>query len=124
MTRADKVKKGIILVPTFLLAVLLIQQNYFAIFGMLIGVAVALSSCEMIQKAVNNSFVRKRNTAAGFFFIGFFFRFLILACMLYAAIRYFNVNVIWLTLSFTAVQLSYPFYLIHSLEKRRQDAGT
>ena len=115
------VRKIAVLIPTFALAVLLIQQNYDAIFGMMIGVAVALSSCEMIQKAVNNSFVRKANIAVKFFLVGFLFRFLVLAALLYAAIIYFKVNVIALTISFTIVQLFYPFYLLQSLEKQTKN---
>ena len=114
-------KKILVLIPTFALFILLIQQNYSSIFGMLIGVALALSSCEMIQKAVSNSFARKANRAAQFFLIGFFLRFIFLAALLYLAIVYFKVNVIALTLSFTLVQLVYPFYLIQSLEKRKRD---
>jgi hypothetical protein len=114
-------RKILVLIPTFALFILLIQQNYSSIFGVMIGVALALSSCEMIQKAVNNSFVRKKNRAVPFFLVGFAFRFIFLAALLYLAIIYFKVNVIALTASFTLVQLLYPFYLIQSLEKRRQD---
>jgi|GEM_PF-3075408 len=116
-----KIKKIIVLIPTFALAILLVQQNYNWIFGMLIGVAIALTSCEMIQKAVNNSFVKKTNRTAKFFLIGFFFRFLILGALLFFSIVYFQVNVIVLTISFTFVQLIYPFYLIQSLENRKQN---
>jgi uncharacterized membrane protein YedE/YeeE len=116
-----KIRKIIVLIPTFALAILLIQQNYSWIFGMLIGVAVALTSCEMIQKAVNNSFVKKTSRTAKFFFIGFFLRFLILGGLLFFGIVYFQVNVIALTISFTFVQLIYPFYLIQSLENRKQN---
>ena len=116
-----KVRKLIVLLPTFALAILLIQQNYSWIFGMLIGVAIALTSCEMIQKAVNNSFVKKTNRTSKFFFVGFFFRFLILGGLLFFSIVYFKVNVIALTISFTFVQLIYPFYLIQSMESRKQN---
>src|SRR5262245_51724611 len=111
----EKIKKIIILIPTFALVILLIQQNYSWIFGMLIGVAVALTSCEMIQKAVNNSFVKKMSRSAKFFLVGFFLRFLILGTLLYFSIVYFQVNVIALTISFTFVQLLYPLYLVQSL---------
>ncbi len=117
----QKIKKIIILIPTFALAILLINQNYDWIFGMLIGTAVALSSCEMIQKAVNNSFAKKTGKSAKFFLVGFFFRFIVLAGLLYLAIIYFKINVIALTVSFTFVQLLYPIYLLQTLEKRRQN---
>jgi len=116
-----KIKKIIVLIPTFALFILLMQQNYSWIFGMLIGVALALTSCEMIQKAVNNSFVKKTSRTAKFFLVGFLFRFVILGAMLFFAIVYFQVNVIALTISFTFVQLIYPFYLIQSLENRKQN---
>jgi len=116
-----KLRKVIILIPTFALAILLVQQNYSWIFGMLIGVALALTSCEMIQKAVNNSFVKKSSRTAKFFLVGFLLRFLILGGLLFLALAYFKVNVIALTLSFTFVQLIYPFYLIQSLENRKQN---
>jgi len=116
-----KTRKIIVLIPTFALAILLIQQNYNWIFGMLIGFAVALTSCEMIQKAVNNSFVRKTGRTAKFFLVGFLFRFVILGGLLFLAIIYFKVNVIALTVSFTLVQLIYPFYLVQSLENRNQN---
>ena len=116
-----KLKKIIILIPTFALAILLLQQNYNWIFGMMIGLALAVTSCEMIQKAVNNSFVRKAGKSAKFFLVGFLFRFLFLGVLLFLAIMYFQVNVIALTLSFTFVQLIYPFYLVQSMEKRNQN---
>ena len=116
-----KIKKIIVLIPTFVLAILLFQQNYDWIFGMLIGVALALISCEMIQKAVNNSFVQKTGRSAKFFLVGFLFRFLFLGALLFLAIIYFNVNVIVLTVSFTFVQLIYPFYLVRSMENRKQN---
>jgi mannose/fructose/N-acetylgalactosamine-specific phosphotransferase system component IIC len=117
----EKIKKILIIIPTFALAVLLIQQNYNWIFGMLVGIALAFTSCEMIQKAVNNSFVKKMNRTAKFYMIGFFLRFIILGALLFFAIVYFKVNVIVLTVSFTLVQLTYPFYLMHSLENRKQN---
>ena len=113
-----KLKKIAVLIPTFALAILLVQQNYNWIFGILIGTAIAFSSCELIQKAVNNSFVRKRNKRALFFLIGYFFRFIFFAALLYLAILKFQVNVIAVALSFTIVQLFYPFYLIQTMEKR------
>jgi mannose/fructose/N-acetylgalactosamine-specific phosphotransferase system component IIC len=116
-----KIKKIIVLIPTFALAILLVQQNYSWIFGILIGVAVALTSCEMIQKAVNNSFVRKTGRTAKFFLVGFLFRFIFLGGLLFLAIIYFKVNVIALTVSFTVVQLLYPFYLTRSLENQKQN---
>ena len=115
-----KVKKIAILIPTFILAILLIQENYSWIFGMFIGTAIALSSCELIQKAVSNSFVRKANWRGKAFLIGYFFRFICFAALIYVAILYFKVNVIAVTVSFTAVQLLYPFYLVQSLEKQNQ----
>jgi ATP synthase I chain len=116
-----KVKKILVLIPTFGLVILLIQQNYSWIFGMIIGAAVALTSCEMIQKAVTNSFMRKRTRTAKFWLVGFLLRFAILAALLFPAIVYFKVNVIALTVSFTFVQLLYPFYLVQSLERRNQN---
>lgn len=115
-----KLKKILVLIPTFALAVFLIQENYNAVFGILIGVSLALSSCELIQKAVSNSFVRKRSLAAGFFLVGFFFRFLFFAALLYTAIVYFHVNPVAVAVSFTVVQLVYPFILLQDLEKKEQ----
>lgn len=115
-----KAKKIAVLIPTFVLAILLIQENYSWIFGIFIGTAIALSSCELIQKAISNSFARKTNWRAKAFLIGYFFRFIFFAALLYVAILYFKVNVIAVTVSFTAVQLLYPFYLVQSLEKHSQ----
>jgi hypothetical protein len=115
-----KTKKILVLIPTFLLAILLIQENYSWIFGIFIGTALALSSCELIQKAVSNSFVRKHGTVTGLFLIGFFFRFVLFAGLLYAGIVLFHVNAVAIAVSFTVVQLLYPFYLVHELEKREQ----
>lgn len=120
MITQAKAKKIAILIPTFLLAILLIQENYNWIFGIFIGTAIALSSCELIQKAVTNNFARKANWRAKAFLVGYFFRFLFFAGLLYVAILYFKVNVIAVTVSFTTVQLLYPFYLIQSLDKRNQ----
>jgi len=119
MTQA-KAKKIAVLIPTFILAILLIQENYNWIFGIFIGTAIALSSCELIQKAVSNSFVRKANWRGKAFLIGYFFRFLFFAGLIYVAILYFKVSVVAVTVSFTAVQLLYPFYLVQSLEKQNQ----
>lgn len=113
-----KLKKIAVLIPTLALGVLLVQQNYNWIFGLLIGTAIALSSCELIQKAVNNSFVRKRNRRVAFFLIGFFFRFILFALLLYAAIIYFKVSVLAIIISFTIVQMLYPFYLVKTMENR------
>jgi len=118
MTQA-KLRKIAVLIPTFVLAILLIQENYSWIFGMFIGTAIALSSCELIQKAVSNSFVRKASLRTKVFFIGYFLRFVFFAALIYVAILYFKVNVIAVTVSFTAVQLLYPFYLIQSLKKEQ-----
>ena len=88
---------------------------------MLIGAAVALSSCELIQKAVTNIFVRKRNKRAIYYLLGFAFRFAIYGVLLYVSIAYFKVNVIALVVSFTFLQLLYPFYIVHTLENREQN---
>jgi len=117
---SSKTKKIAVLIPTFVLAILLVQQNYSWIFGLFIGTALAFSSCELIQKAVANSFTRKVSRTAGVFLLGFFLRFLFFAALLYAAILHFKVNVIAITVSFTVVQLLYPFYLIRTLEKPGQ----
>ncbi len=114
-------KKALVIVPTFALIILLIQQNYSWIFGIMIGAALALSSCELIQKAVGNSFVRRANRRAAFFLIGFFFRYILFALLLYVAIIYFKVNVIAIILSFTFVQLLYPFYLVNTLERQNEN---
>jgi hypothetical protein len=115
-----KLKKIVVLIPTFLLAILLIRRNYNWIFGLFIGTALAFSSCELIQKAVASSFRRKVSRTAGVFLLGFFFRFILFAALLYFSILYFQVNVIAITVSFTVVQLLYPFYLIHTLERYQQ----
>ena len=81
-----------IILPTIALAVLVVQQNYNWIFGLMIGSALAFSSCELIQKAVNNSFVRKSNRSGTFFLIGFFLRFILFAALLYFAIVLFKIN--------------------------------
>jgi ATP synthase I chain len=114
-------KKTLVLIPTFALAILLIRQNYNWVFGMMIGAALALSSCELIQKAVGNSFVRKANRTVAFFLIGFFFRYILFALLLYVAVIYFKVNVIAIILSFTFVQLLYPLYLVSSLQRQNQN---
>lgn len=98
--------------------ILLIQNNYDWIFGMLIGAALAMSSCELIQRAVRNSFARKPGKTAKFFLIGFFFRFILFAALLYVAIVHFKVSAVALALSFTFLQLVYPFYIVQTLEKR------
>ena len=113
-------KKTLVLIPTFALVILLIRQNYSWIFGMMIGVALALSSCELIQKAVANSFVRRQNRRTVFFLIGFFFRYILFAVLLYFAIVHFQVSAIAIIISFTFVQLLYPFYLVNSLERQNQ----
>jgi ATP synthase I chain len=115
-----KTKKIAILTPTLALAVLLVQQNYNWIFGLMIGAAIAMSSCELIQKAVSNSFVRKRSRSSYIFLIGFFLRFLLFSFLLYAAIIYFKINVVAITISFTIVQLLYPLYLVNTLENRQR----
>jgi hypothetical protein len=115
-----KVKKIAVLIPTLLLAVLLVQHNYSWIFGIMIGTAIALSSCELIQKAVNNSFVRKSGRKVTFFLFGFLFRFIFFAALLYVAIVYFKINVLAIAISFTLVQFAYPFYLVKSLENREK----
>jgi phosphatidylglycerophosphate synthase len=120
MMNPRKVKKIAVLIPTLLLAVLLVQHNYSWIFGIMIGTAIALSSCELIQKAVNNSFVRKSGRKVTFFLFGFVFRFIFFAALLYAAIVYFKINVLAIAISFTIVQFAYPFYLLKSLENREK----
>ena len=115
----EKIKKIIILIPTFVLAILLIRHNYDWIFGMMIGAAIAFSSCELIQKAVANSFIRKRSRRAKMFLVGFFLRFAIFAGLLYAAILYFHINVVAIAVSFTVVQLLFPFYIVQNLEKQQ-----
>ena len=115
-----KAKKILVLIPTFILAILLIQENYNWIFGIFVGAAVALSSCELIQKAVSNSFVRKHSRVTKYFLVGFFFRFVLFAGLLYAAVVYFQVNVIAIAVSFTVVQLLYPLYLVQTLQKGEQ----
>jgi ATP synthase I chain len=115
------IKKALVLIPTFALAILLIQQNYNWIFGVMIGAALALSSCELIQKAVTNSFVRKANRKVAFFLIGFFFRYILFALLLYVAIVYFKISAVAIILSFTFVQLLYPFYLVSSLKRQNQN---
>lgn len=117
MVNPQKLKKILVLIPTFALVILVIRNNYNWIFGILIGAAIAMSSCELIQKAVKNSFVRKRKWTAKFFLIGFFFRFILFAALLYMAIVYFQVNPIAIVLSFTFLQLIYPFYIVQTLEK-------
>jgi hypothetical protein len=114
------IRKMMVLAPTLALAVLLVQRNYDWIFGILIGTAVALSSCELIQKAVNNSFARRSGRAAGFFLFGFFFRFVFFAALLYAAIVLFKINPIAIAASFTIIQVCYPLYLVGALG-RQQD---
>lgn len=109
-----------VIVPTLALAVLVIQQNYNWVFGIMIGAAIALSSCELIQKAVNNSFVRKTGIAAKFFLIGFFLRFIFFGALLYAAIVLFKINAIAIAASFTIIQLCYPLYLVNSLENSKR----
>jgi hypothetical protein len=113
-----KIKKIAVLIPTLILAVLLVQQNYNWIFGFFIGAAIAMSSCELIQKAISNTFVRKRSRKAYVFLIGFFFRFLLFSLLLYAAIIYFKINVVAITISFTIVQMLYPFYLLNTMRNR------
>ena len=109
----------LVILPTLGLLVLLVQRNYNWIFGILIGTAIALSSCELIQKAVNNSFVRKGNRAAGFFLFGFAFRFVFFAALLYAAIVVFKINAVAIAASFTIIQICYPLYLVGTLEKQQ-----
>ena len=115
-----KIKKIAILIPTFALAILLVQQNYSWIFGMLIDAAIAMSSCELIQKAVRNSFVRKRSRITYFFLFGFFFRFVLFAGLLYAAIVKFHVNPIAIVVSFSIIQFLYPIYIVRMLEDQKQ----
>ena len=69
-----------VLLPTLAIAVLLVQQNYNWIFGIMIGAAIALSSCELIQKAVNNSFVRKSGAAPQLFLFRIFLPLHFLRC--------------------------------------------
>lgn len=109
-----------VLLPTLAIAVLLVQQNYNWIFGIMIGAAIALSSCELIQKAVNNSFVRKSGAAPQLFLFGFFFRFIFFAALLYAAIVLFKINGVAIAASFTIIQLCYPLYLVNSWEKQQR----
>lgn len=114
-------KKALVLIPTFALAILVIQQNYSWISGMLIGLALAISSCELIQKAVGNSFVRKANRKVAFFLIGFFFRYILFGLLLYVAVVFFKVNVIAIVVSFTFMQILYPLYLVRSVERQSQN---
>lgn len=114
------IKKLAIILPTIALAVLIVQQNYNWIFGLMIGSALAFSSCELIQKAVNNSFVRRSNRSGTFFLVGFFFRFILFAALLYFAIVQFKINPIAIVISFSIIQIFYPIYLVNSLEKRNQ----
>lgn len=117
-----KLKKMAVIIPVLVLAVLLVQQNYEWIFGLMIGSAIAFSSCELIQKAVGNSFVRKSNRSAKFFLIGYFFRFIFFAALLYLAIVHFKINAVAIAVSFTIIQVFYPIYLVNSLENRNQHA--
>jgi len=121
MTTQQKISRILILIPAFALLILLIQENYSWIFGIMIGSAIALSSCELIQKAVTNVFVQKRSRSAMYYLFGFTFRFLIYAALLYAAIALFHVNAIALIVSFTFLQLLYPFYIVHTLENLEQN---
>jgi hypothetical protein len=115
-----KIRKIIVLIPTLALAVLLVQRNYNWIFGIMIGAAIAISSCELIQKAVNNSFVRKSGAAPKLFLFGFFFRFIFFGALLYAAIVLFKINAVAIAASFTIIQVCYPLYLVSSLEKQKR----
>ena len=115
-----KIRKFMVLIPTLALGVLLVQHNYNGIFGILIGGAIALSSCELIQKAVTNTFARKSSRTARFFLFGFLFRFLFFAGLLYAAIVLFKINAVAIAASFTIIQFCYPLYLVSSLEQRER----
>lgn len=108
-----------VLAPTLALAVLLVQHNYNWIFGIMIGGAIAISSCELIQKAVNNTFARRSGRSAGFFLFGFLFRFVLFGGLLYAAIVLFKINAVAIAASFTIIQFCYPLYLVMSLEKQQ-----
>ena len=113
-----KIRKVMVLLPTLALGVLLVQRNYNWIFGILIGGAIAVSSCELIQKAVTNTFARRSGRTAGFFLFGFLFRFVLFAGLLYASIVLFRINAVAIAASFTIIQFCYPLYLVSSLEKQ------
>jgi hypothetical protein len=117
---ARKIKKMAIIIPAIALLVLLVQRNYDWIFGLMIGSAIAFSSCELIQKAVNNTFVRKGNRTAKFFLAGYFLRFVLFAALLYLAIVQFKINAVAIAVSFTIIQVFYPIYLVNSPENRNQ----